>query len=67
MRFTRRLPIPEFSMPFTLSAFADEIGPDPQQQVDVLLSCGIRHIEFRAIRVGDLGSDHPPPLGSSAK
>src|SRR5207253_6538391 len=34
---------------FTLSAFADEIGPDPQQQVDVLLSCGIRHIEFRSI------------------
>jgi sugar phosphate isomerase/epimerase len=34
---------------FTLSAFADEIGPDPQQQVDVLLSCGVRHIEFRSI------------------
>ena len=26
---------------FTLSAFADEIGPDPQQQVDVLLCCGV--------------------------
>jgi sugar phosphate isomerase/epimerase len=34
---------------FTLSAFADEIGPDPQQQIDVLLSCGIRHIELRSI------------------
>jgi sugar phosphate isomerase/epimerase len=34
---------------FTLSAFADEIGPDPQQQVDVLKSCGVRHIEFRSI------------------
>jgi sugar phosphate isomerase/epimerase len=34
---------------FTLSAFADEIGPDPQQQIDVLLSCGIRYIEFRSI------------------
>jgi sugar phosphate isomerase/epimerase len=34
---------------FTLSAFADEIGPDPQQQVDVLLACGIRHIELRSI------------------
>lgn len=34
---------------FTLSAFADEIGPDPQLQVDVLRSCGVRHIEFRSI------------------
>src|SRR5438067_13628867 len=34
---------------FTLSAFADEISPDPQVQVDVLRQCGIRHIEFRSI------------------
>jgi sugar phosphate isomerase/epimerase len=34
---------------FTLSAFADEIGPDPQQQVDVLRQCGVRHIELRSI------------------
>lgn len=34
---------------FTLSAFADEIDPDPQVQIDVLKSCGIRHIEFRSI------------------
>jgi sugar phosphate isomerase/epimerase len=34
---------------FTLSAFADEIDPDPQQQIDVLKSCGVRHIEFRSI------------------
>src|SRR5436309_761180 len=34
---------------FTLSAFADEIGPDPQQQIDVLKQCGVRHIEFRSI------------------
>jgi sugar phosphate isomerase/epimerase len=34
---------------FTLSAFADEISPDPQQQIDVLKQCGIRHIEFRSI------------------
>ncbi len=34
---------------FTLSAFADEISPDPQEQVDVLRRCGIRHIEFRSI------------------
>src|SRR5882757_8359212 len=34
---------------FTLSAFADEISPDPQAQIDVLKSCGIRHIEFRSI------------------
>jgi sugar phosphate isomerase/epimerase len=34
---------------FTLSAFADEISPDPQEQIDVLTSCGIRHIEFRSI------------------
>src|SRR5215470_11460789 len=34
---------------FTLSAFADEISPDPQVQVDVLRGCGVRHIEFRSI------------------
>ncbi len=34
---------------FTLSAFADEISPDPQQQVEVLLQCGVRHIELRSI------------------
>jgi sugar phosphate isomerase/epimerase len=34
---------------FTLSAFADEISPDPQEQVDVLSRCGIRHIELRSI------------------
>jgi sugar phosphate isomerase/epimerase len=33
----------------TLSAFADEIDPDPIKQIDVLRSCGIRHIEFRSI------------------
>jgi 3-dehydroshikimate dehydratase len=34
---------------FTLSAFADEISPQPQDQIDVLTGCGIRHIEFRSI------------------
>lgn len=34
---------------FTLSAFADEISPDPQEQIDVLKTCGVRHIEFRSI------------------
>src|SRR5215469_10946719 len=34
---------------FTLSAFADEISPDPQQQNDVLVRCGVRHIELRSI------------------
>ena len=34
---------------FTISAFADEISPDPQEQVDVLKACGVRHIEFRSI------------------
>src|SRR5262245_64123353 len=34
---------------FTISAFADEISPDPQVQIDVLKSCGVRHIEFRSI------------------
>jgi sugar phosphate isomerase/epimerase len=32
-----------------LSAFADEISPDPQKQIDVLKACGVRHIEFRSI------------------
>jgi sugar phosphate isomerase/epimerase len=34
---------------FTLSAFADEISPDPQQQIDVLTRCGVRCIELRSI------------------
>src|SRR5437016_10847831 len=34
---------------FTLSAFADEISPDPQEQIDVLKKCGVRHIELRSI------------------
>src|SRR5438270_986188 len=34
---------------FTLSAFADEIGPDPQEQIDVLTRCEVRHIELRSI------------------
>ena len=36
---------------FTLSAFADEISPQPRVQVDVLKTCGIRHIEFRSIHL----------------
>jgi sugar phosphate isomerase/epimerase len=34
---------------FTLSAFADEIDPNPQVQIDVLKSCSVRHIELRSI------------------
>jgi 3-dehydroshikimate dehydratase len=34
---------------FTLSAFADEIDPDPEKQIEVLQSCGVRHIELRSI------------------
>src|SRR5215469_14798540 len=34
---------------FTLSAFADEISPDPQEQLDVLRASGVRHIELRSI------------------
>jgi sugar phosphate isomerase/epimerase len=34
---------------FTLSAFADEISPDPQVQIDILKTCGVRYIEFRSI------------------
>lgn len=34
---------------FTISAFADEISPDPQEQIDVLAGCGVRHIELRSI------------------
>jgi sugar phosphate isomerase/epimerase len=43
-----------------LSAFADEISSDPVEQVDVLTSLGIRHIEFRSIHgtnVLDLSPD----------
>jgi len=34
---------------FTLSAFADEISPDPREQIAVLKACRVRHIEFRSI------------------
>jgi 3-dehydroshikimate dehydratase len=34
---------------FTLSAFADEISPDPREQIAVLKACNVRHIEFRSI------------------
>jgi sugar phosphate isomerase/epimerase len=34
---------------FRISAFADEIDPDPQKQVDVLLACGVHHLELRSI------------------
>lgn len=34
---------------FTLSAFADEISPDPLEQIDVLRQCGVRNIELRSI------------------
>lgn len=34
---------------FSISAFADEIDPDPQKQIEVLQACGVRHVEFRSI------------------
>jgi sugar phosphate isomerase/epimerase len=34
---------------FLLSAFADEIDPDPQKQIDVLRRCDVRYIELRSI------------------
>ena len=34
---------------FTLSAFADEISPDPLEQIAVLQACRVRFIEFRSI------------------
>ena len=34
---------------FTLSAFADEIDPSPEKQIEVLKQCGVKHIEFRSI------------------
>jgi len=33
----------------TISAFADELGPDPQVQMDVLAEAGIAHIELRGV------------------
>lgn len=34
---------------FTLSAFADEIDPDPERQIEIVRVCGIRFIELRSI------------------
>lgn len=33
----------------TLSAFADEISPEPVEQLDVLQQCGVRFVELRSI------------------
>src|SRR5262249_15030851 len=40
---------PRSAAMFRLSAFADEISPDPEEQVRVLRQCGVRHIELRSI------------------
>ena len=32
-----------------LSAFADEISPDPSEQLDCLAANGVGHVEFRSI------------------
>jgi 3-dehydroshikimate dehydratase len=34
---------------FILSAFADEISPDPREQIATLKACRVRYIEFRSI------------------
>lgn len=34
---------------YRISAFADEISPDPVQQLDMLAQCGVRHLELRSI------------------
>jgi sugar phosphate isomerase/epimerase len=34
---------------FTISAFADEIDPDPKVQMDILDLCDVKHIELRSI------------------
>src|SRR5262245_55310692 len=34
---------------FNLSAFADEISPDPQEQVDVLRASAVRNVELRSV------------------
>jgi sugar phosphate isomerase/epimerase len=53
---------------FTLSAFADEISPEPQEQIDVLKKCGIRHIEFRSIyKTNVLALDDKQIAGFKAK
>ncbi len=35
--------------PFVLSAFGDEISPDPNEQFEVLARCGVKHLELRSI------------------
>jgi len=52
LRAVRRIPrkLPVLETMFTLSAFADEIGPDPLQQITILEQCGVRHIELRSIQ-----------------
>jgi 3-dehydroshikimate dehydratase len=34
---------------FIISAFADEISPAPEEQLDVLEKCSVRHIELRSV------------------
>ena len=44
----------------TLSAFADEISPDPVEQFDVMVRCKVKHVELRSswkTNVLDLSDD----------
>ncbi len=50
LNINRAIMIPNWNHPmFTFSAFADEIDPSPEKQIEVLQACGVRHIEFRSI------------------
>ncbi len=50
---------------FIVSAFGDEISPDPRVQLQVLAQCGIKHLELRSIHgtnVLDLSEDQRSDL-----
>lgn len=49
LQATSRFLEPRTDPMIRLSAFADEISPDPAEQIRVLEAQGIRHIEFRSI------------------
>ncbi|MBT4498157.1 MAG: sugar phosphate isomerase/epimerase [Gemmatimonadetes bacterium] len=46
-----------------LSGFADEIGPDPREQIAVLRETGVRHLELRGVWGRNVLDLSPPDIG----
>lgn len=51
----------------TLSAFADEISAEPEEQLAILKASGVKHIEFRSIYKTNVLSLDDPQIASFKK